>query len=67
MIEAIEAAGYTQKAIADRCGTSQPYISQLKNGERKSVNFEIGDALRDLHSEIVDAASRPSDVQARRA
>lgn len=59
LIGELEAAGLTQKEIAEAAGCSQPYVSQLKTGERGGPSFEIGQALARLHKE-----KRPSQEQA---
>ena len=51
VITELEASGLTQSEIALRCGTSQPYISQLKGGKRKQVGYDTGSAMRALHEE----------------
>jgi transcriptional regulator with XRE-family HTH domain len=47
----LEDSGLTQKEIAERAGCSQPYVSQLKRGQRKSPDFQIGQALAQLHEQ----------------
>jgi transcriptional regulator with XRE-family HTH domain len=47
VITDLEGAGLTQSAIAEKAGCSQPYVSQLKSGARKSPDFEVGKALVD--------------------
>lgn len=49
LITQIEDSGLTQKEIAIAIGCSQPYVSQLKSGQRKGPDFTIGQALVELH------------------
>lgn len=42
-------AGWTQKALAERCFVSQAYISKLKTGERDAPAYELGAALINLY------------------
>lgn len=55
LITELEAAGLTQKEIAERARCSQPYVSQLKSGARRSPEFDIGNAIVALHKERVEA------------
>lgn len=50
LIQDLMDAGVTQAVIADKCGTSQGYISGLYRGDRKSPNYELGSKLVALHS-----------------
>lgn len=52
VISALEGAGLTQSEIAEKAGCSQPYVSQLKSGARKSPDFEVGRALVDMHAKL---------------
>lgn len=47
----VEESGLTQNEIAELVGCSQPYISQLKTGVRKKVDFDIGRSLEKLHKD----------------
>ncbi|EGV38767.1 hypothetical protein [Neisseria weaveri] len=57
IIQDIQDAGYSQKQIADFCGCSQGFISQVKNNyyrtqntkSKKAISFETGTALLELH------------------
>lgn len=60
LITDLEASGLTQIEIAEKCGCSQPYISQLKAGIRGSPVFELGSALSNLHKLHCCPASRDS-------
>lgn len=44
-------SGLTQVQIAEQCGTSQGYISDLSNGRRTRVGYDLGRALERLHQE----------------
>lgn len=52
IIQELNDSGFTQRDIADRCNTSQSYISTLYNGQRKSPNWHLGDQLIRLHHEV---------------
>lgn len=41
-IAALVLAGWTEKAIADAVGTSQPSINRIKNNSKQSVRYEVG-------------------------
>ena len=57
LIQDLRDSGLTQNEIADKAGCSQAYISDLSNGKRgKSVSYEIGTRLRDLHKSTVRKA-----------
>jgi transcriptional regulator with XRE-family HTH domain len=51
LIADLEGAGLTQKDIAEAAGCSQPYVSQLKAGQRRGPDYEIGKALVELHQQ----------------
>jgi predicted transcriptional regulator len=55
LITELEGVGLTQKEIAEHVGCSQPYVSQLKSGARKSPEFDIGNAMVKLHRDRVEA------------
>jgi transcriptional regulator with XRE-family HTH domain len=59
LIEALEAAGISQLVIAQKCGISQGYVSQLKNGKRKRISHTVGEALKTFHAEILPADATP--------
>jgi transcriptional regulator with XRE-family HTH domain len=49
MIYDLEESGLTQTQIADRIGSSQGYVSDLKTGRRgKRISLETGQKLQDL-------------------
>jgi transcriptional regulator with XRE-family HTH domain len=50
VISTLQAAGYTQKQIADLCGCSQPSINELATGKTKDPRDSLGQALRALSS-----------------
>lgn len=58
LIDELEAAGFRQTEIAEKCGCSQAYVSQLKSGARLSPAFEIGSAIAALHESRHDATAR---------
>lgn len=60
LISELEAGGLTQTEIAERCGCSQPYVSQLKAGLRASPAFDIGSALTALHEAQKSPSRRSS-------
>lgn len=59
VIEALEESGLTQQQIAEHCGCSQPYISQLGRGIRSGPGFEVGTALKSLYDSRRKAGSIP--------
>ena len=52
MIRDLEKKGLTQAEIAEKCMASQPYISQLRNRQRQTPNYEIGERLMALHQSV---------------
>lgn len=60
IIEDLQKAGYSQKQIAHYCNCSQGAISQIKakfsqnnTTHNKSVSFDLGNKLIDLHNNVV--------------
>ena len=49
IIKEIESFGLTQRAIADACGVTQGFVSQLKNGRCKDIKSLTGQKLLALH------------------
>lgn len=45
----LQAAGWTQQQIAERVGSSQAAISDLRSGETKNPSYALGTALVNLH------------------
>jgi len=56
MLRELETFGFSQRAIAEKCGTSQPNISRAINGT--AVRYELGKAIEELHKKARRAASR---------
>ena len=60
IIQDLQQTGLTQNEIAKYCNCSQGLISQIKNKQvtakrsRKTLSFEIGDALLKLYSEVIN-------------
>lgn len=57
LIDDLVKAGLREAAIADRIKaagvqTSQPTINRIKSGAIKSVKYELGQALINLHDEV---------------
>ena len=60
IIQEIQDAGYSQKQIAEICGCSQGFISQVKNNYygtqnskgKKAISFDVGTALLKLHQKV---------------
>lgn len=49
----LEAAGLSQRQIADECGMEHAsLVSNLKNGVQKTCSYEIGCKLMDLHRQV---------------
>ncbi|ROV56659.1 hypothetical protein [Neisseria chenwenguii] len=61
IIQDLQNAGYSQKQIAEICGCSQGFISQVKNNyysdkkikAKRAVSFEVGASLLELHKKVV--------------
>jgi transcriptional regulator with XRE-family HTH domain len=49
IISEIVDAGITQAQIAERCGISQPYVSDLMAGKSANPGYALGVALEELH------------------
>lgn len=47
--------GFSQKAIAERVGTSQPTIHRASKGA--GISYEIGKAIESMHTEAVASQS----------
>lgn len=56
MLRELEILGFSQRAIADKCGTSQPNISRAIKGT--AVRYELGKAIEELHKKARRSASR---------
>ena len=51
-------SGLTQAEIAERVGCRQGYVSDVLNGRRgKSLSYEIGSRLIELHAERIAKAA----------
>ena len=63
IIQEIQDAGYSQRQIAEICGCSQGFISQVKNNyyrtqnskSKKAISFEVGTALLKLQKSVQTA------------
>lgn len=53
LIEDLIVKGLSQQDIADRCNTSQGFISDLYRRRRVCPNWVIGDLLIKLHTDVV--------------
>lgn len=60
IIDDLQKAGFSQKEIANYCHCSQGAISQIKTkfsnhgvNINKTVSFELGNRLIDLHNSVV--------------
>lgn len=56
IVQALIAGGLTQTEIATKCGCTQGRISEIANGKAKTVTFELGMALVDLHKRMARKA-----------
>lgn len=56
--ELIHTFKMTQQQIADEVGVSQPTISALYNGLRKSTSFETGQAIEKIYESKVKKVGR---------
>jgi len=55
MLADLSARGISQKAIADRCGTTQPTIHRAAKGA--GVRYETGKAIEALYQEELAKAA----------
>ncbi len=67
LVAELDAAGYTQAAIAARCGVAQSTVSDLARGATKSPSFdfgrkliEMGDEVRAAGAAVASASQEPS-------
>lgn len=58
LISGIEDSGLTQVEIAEKCGCSQPTISDIKNGKIKTPGFPVGQAIVELHATLKPARKK---------
>lgn len=59
----LDAAGFTQAAIAARCGVAQSTVSDLARGATKSPGFDFGQRLIELRAQA-QQSQRPSTADA---
>lgn len=52
LVAELDAAGYTQAAIATHCGVAQSTVSDLARGATKSPGFEFGRKLIELRDSV---------------
>lgn len=45
----LKSIGITQEQIQKETGISQPFLSQLKTGNRKNPSYEVGKKIEALH------------------
>lgn len=64
-----DVAGLSQKQLADRCGVSRPYISQLENGHRpvttRALLIALADALGVATTDLTGSPRAPRDAEER--
>ena len=53
--------GWSERAIANRAGVTQPAISQLKSGKSKRPLYPVGVELVRLHKEEIAALDKRRD------
>lgn len=53
MLTELSALGMTQYQIAEACGISQPYVSDLIVGRRKTPGLDIGLRIINLHKRMM--------------
>ncbi|MBD8801920.1 helix-turn-helix domain-containing protein [Pseudomonas syringae] len=58
MLEQLQAEGWSQARIAERCCTSQPTIHRITKGG--DTRYEVGKAIEKLHQEVTSATDCPS-------
>lgn len=67
----IRAAGWTQRAIAEEVGCTQPLISAIERTADYEIGETLGGKLRELHAQIIAAGKlqkrRPKTGEARAA
>jgi predicted XRE-type DNA-binding protein len=56
MLRDLEAFGFSQREIAEKCGTSQPNISRAINGT--AVRYELGKCIEEMHKKARRSAMR---------
>lgn len=54
MLDALIAAGQTERAIAARVGVSQATLNRLRNGVHRSTSYEVGRAIEALYGEVFE-------------
>jgi len=57
----LKALGYTQTAIAKRCGCSIPAINDLISGKSHMPSYRLGSNIIELHSEAQKKAKRQAE------
>lgn len=57
LLSDLQAAGYTQTRIAERCEVSQSTVSDLARGATKQPSFDFGSRLLALKTEMEQAAA----------
>jgi predicted XRE-type DNA-binding protein len=56
MLHELASLGYSQRQIAEACGTSQPNINRAIKGT--SVRYELGKEIERLHKKASRSAAR---------
>lgn len=60
----LKSIGITQEQIQQETGISQPFLSQLKTGKRKKLQYETGLKLTEFHKKHqnqIQKLKTPSD------
>ena len=52
MVSALQARGWSQARIADRCGCAQSAISDLAAGRTRDPRYSLGEKLAHLAAEV---------------
>lgn len=56
----LKSIGITQEQIQKETGISQPFLSQLKTGKRKKLQYETGLKLTEFHNKYFQKSKTPS-------
>ncbi len=52
LIKELKDLGLSQQEVASAIGVTQPTISAIATGKTEKLSFDVGDALRTLHSKM---------------
>lgn len=55
LLKELDAEGFTQTQIGERCGVAQSTVSDISRAAIKSPSFQIGTNLIAMHAEVMAA------------